>query len=52
MEKKHILMALQQTDWKISGAGGAGELLGLNAKTLGSKMRRLGIKRSDFIIKT
>lgn len=47
MEKKHILRALEKTRWKISGPGGAAELLDINPKTLASRMKKLGIKRGD-----
>lgn len=45
MLRKHILTALEMTDWKITGNKSASELLGLNGKTLASKMRKLGIVR-------
>ena len=45
MEREHILAALQAADGKISGQGGAAELLGLNPNTLGSRMKKLGIGR-------
>ncbi|PSL30876.1 sigma-54-dependent transcriptional regulator [Chitinophaga ginsengisoli] len=45
MERDHILSALQASKGKVSGAGGAAELLGLPAQTLYSKMKRLGIKQ-------
>jgi transcriptional regulator with GAF, ATPase, and Fis domain len=40
---RHIERVLRMTDGKIHGAGGAGELLGVNPNTLRSKMRKLGI---------
>jgi formate hydrogenlyase transcriptional activator len=43
MTAQHIRRALEQADGKIHGAGGAGELLGLNPNTLRSKMRKFGI---------
>jgi transcriptional regulator with GAF, ATPase, and Fis domain len=39
----HIQRALQQTQGKIHGPGGAAELLGMNPSTLRSKMKRLHI---------
>jgi len=51
MERKHIVEALQRTNWKVSGEDGAAALLGLNGKTLDSKMRKLKIKRANFMIK-
>jgi PAS domain S-box-containing protein len=44
-EKQHILKALDTTHWQVSGEKGAAKLLGLNAKTLESKMRKLAIAR-------
>lgn len=49
MVRTHILRALRKTKGRIGGAQGAAALLGLNEKTLGSKMRKLGIHRKvDF----
>ncbi len=44
-ERKHILEALKRTEGRVTGARGAGKLLGLNDKTLQSRMRKLGINR-------
>lgn len=49
MQRQHIIEALKRCDWQVSGAGGAAELLELNHKTLSSKMRKLGIRKNDFI---
>ena len=49
MQKEHILSALHKTKWKISGENGAAKLLNLNAKTLESKMRKLNIRRVDYM---
>jgi formate hydrogenlyase transcriptional activator len=46
VEKWHIIEALSTTGWRVSGKGGAAEILGINPKTLESKMQRLGIERS------
>jgi transcriptional regulator with GAF, ATPase, and Fis domain len=46
VEGRHILSVLERTGWKIEGPTGAASILGLNASTLRSRMRRLGIKRS------
>ena len=46
VEKRHIIEALNTTRWRVSGKNGAAEILGLNPKTLESKMQRLGIQRS------
>lgn len=45
-EKAHILEALRQSGWRISGHNGAAELLGLPRSTLQGKMRKLGITRN------
>jgi len=45
VEAEHIVHALRLTNGKVSGENGAAKLLGLNPKTLDSKMRKLGIKR-------
>lgn len=41
--RQHIQLALRQTRGKISGKGGAAELLGVNSNTLYSKIKKLGI---------
>jgi len=46
MEIRHILKALNRCHGKVSGKGGAAELLELKPTTLYSKMQRLGIERS------
>ena len=46
LERDNIVAALEYARWKVSGAGSAAELLGMNPSTLTSKMRALGIKRS------
>ncbi|MEO8532935.1 MAG: sigma-54 dependent transcriptional regulator [Flavobacterium sp.] len=45
MEKDHIMNALQTCDGKVSGPGGAAELLKMQPQTLYSKMKKLGIKQ-------
>lgn len=45
VERNHILSVLDKTYWKISGKGGAAEILGLNRNTLNSRIKNLGIKR-------
>jgi transcriptional regulator with GAF, ATPase, and Fis domain/CheY-like chemotaxis protein len=44
MNRNHILSALKKCNGKISGRGGAAELLGLPPSTLSSKIKRLGIQ--------
>ncbi|MFO0577354.1 MAG: sigma 54-interacting transcriptional regulator [Polyangia bacterium] len=45
IERDNLLAALQSTHWRISGSGGASELLGLKPSTLRDRMRALGIAR-------
>jgi formate hydrogenlyase transcriptional activator len=44
-QRQHILRALRQTEWRISGPRGAAKLLGIKRTTLQARMRKLGIKR-------
>jgi transcriptional regulator with GAF, ATPase, and Fis domain len=46
LERENMITALEYARWKVSGSGSAAELLGLNANTLASRMRALGIRRS------
>jgi transcriptional regulator with GAF, ATPase, and Fis domain len=45
VERKHIREVLERVHWRISGKGGAAEILGLRPTTLHSRMRKLGISR-------
>lgn len=47
IERQHMMDVLTQTGWRVSGQGGAAEILGLRPTTLESKLAKLGIKRSD-----
>jgi len=44
-ERENLIAALEQTGWKISGRGGAAELLGVKPTTLASRVKRFGIER-------
>lgn len=44
MDRDHIVAALNMTNGKVSGRGGAAEILKLPPTTLNSKIKRLGIK--------
>jgi len=44
-ERRHILDVLQKSGWRLTGPGGAAEILGLKRTTLQSKMKKLGLKR-------
>jgi formate hydrogenlyase transcriptional activator len=48
-EREHILRVLRECRGMIGGANGAAERLGLKRTTLNSKMKKLGIKRRDYI---
>ena len=45
VERNHILHILEITGWRVRGAGGAAEILGLKPTTLESRMQKLGISR-------
>lgn len=45
LERDNILRALAASGWKVSGQGGAADLLQINPSTLSSRMRALGIRR-------
>jgi transcriptional regulator with GAF, ATPase, and Fis domain len=45
VERQHILDVLERTRWKISGKGGAAEILGLVPTTLQSRLKKLGLSR-------
>ena len=44
-EYRLILHTLKKLHWRVEGPGGAAELLGVNASTLRSRMKKLGISR-------
>jgi PAS domain S-box-containing protein len=48
-ERDHILRILRETKGKIGGRDGAATRLGLIRTTLNSKIKKLGIERSDYI---
>jgi len=45
LEIEHIRSVLASTNWRVRGAGGAAQRLGLKPTTLESRMARLGITR-------
>jgi len=45
LEIDHIKKVLESTNWRVRGAGGAAERLGLKPTTLERRMARLGISR-------
>jgi formate hydrogenlyase transcriptional activator len=46
-ERAYILQVLNNTTWRVSGARGAAEVLGMKPTTLESRMKKLGIKRGN-----
>lgn len=44
-ERRHIEQVLEHVSWKVSGSGGAAELLGLRPTTLEARMKKLGLTR-------
>jgi len=48
-EREHILRVLRECQGQVGGATGAAARLGLKRTTLHSKMKKLGIERSDFL---
>ena len=46
VEKRRIVEVLNTTGWQVSGKDGAAEILGINPKTLTSRIQRLGIQRN------
>lgn len=47
LERDNLIAVLKQTKWKVSGAGGAAELLGVNPATLASRLRAFNVSRSQ-----
>src|SRR5262249_31181828 len=45
LERRNLLQALERAKWRITGSGGAAELLGLRPSTLRDRMKALGIRR-------
>ena len=47
LERRNIERALSAANGRISGSGGAADLLGLHANTLASRMKSLGISKNN-----
>ncbi len=45
VERDHIVSTLERLQWRVTGKGGAAEVLDINSSTLRSRMRKLGIQR-------
>jgi len=48
-EREHILRVLRESKGQIGGSDGAAARLGLKRTTLNSKLKKLGIERSDYM---
>jgi len=48
VERSHIIEVLHRCAGKISGAGGAAEVLQIPGNTLHSKMKKLGISKAEY----
>ncbi len=46
IEREHVQSVVEATGWRIRGAGGAAEILGLKPTTLEARMKKLGLQRS------
>ena len=44
-QKRNTVKALEQSNWKVSGTGGAAEMLGIKPTTLADRIRTLNIKK-------
>ena len=45
LQRDHIISVLKKTNWRIGGPSGAARLLGMNDKTLYSKIQKMRIQR-------
>jgi len=45
LHKNNVVRALRRSNWKVSGAGGAAELLGIRPTTLADRIRTMKIKK-------
>ena len=45
LQKKNLIAALEKANWRVSGSGGAAELLGVRPTTLADRVRTYGIKK-------
>ena len=48
LERANVLRALRQAGFRLYGTGGAAELLGVNAGTLASRLKKFGINLVDL----
>jgi transcriptional regulator with GAF, ATPase, and Fis domain len=45
MTPRNLLVILERTQWRIKGADGAAELLGVKPTTLVTRMKKMGLRR-------
>jgi len=45
LQRDNLLKALQRTGWRVSGKGGAAELLGVKPTTLADRIKSFGLKK-------
>ena len=46
LERDNLVAALERASWRVSGNGGAAELLGIRPSTLRDRMKSLGVRRN------
>jgi formate hydrogenlyase transcriptional activator len=51
MERRYIIEVMKSCGGKISGLGGAAEILGIPGNTLHSKIKKLRIQKAEYFIK-
>ena len=47
LQRQHILAAINRSGWVVEGERGAAKELGLHPNTLRSRIKKLGLKRTD-----
>jgi PAS domain S-box-containing protein len=45
LQRKNLITALELTNWRVSGRGGAAELLGIRPTTLSDRIKSFGLRR-------
>lgn len=45
LQKQNLIVALKQTNWRVSGQDGAAEILGIKPTTLADRIRSFGIRK-------
>jgi transcriptional regulator with GAF, ATPase, and Fis domain len=48
LERANLRLALEKTEYRVAGAGGAAELLGISPSTLRDRMRAFGIEKKSM----